>query len=261
MLTLLINLAESKDRLSKMTCRLKKLGVEYERIEAINGKQLTQATKDSLTYPYNHFESKVRYTRELTDGEIGCFLSHRMCWEKLVASNEDFALIMEDDIEISTLASKYLLSSSWVPPSVDICQLSCLETIQKGRIKNDFLKIDEFVTLIIPVYPTPLGCQCYLISKHAAKTALMFSKKFPCPVDDFLFSPWFTMANCFTIWRTAPTLVVPDQTTKSTIGLRTKKHVKKAPFFIRHGLTRFILDWNIKKNQKAGTEFEFKFVS
>ncbi len=259
MLTLLINLAESQERLLKMDGRLQELGIKYERVEAVNGKTLTPKNKDLLTYPYNHFESKVRYTRELTDGEIGCFLSHRACWEKLVSSKENFALIMEDDIEISDSASKYLLSSEWIPSSVDICQFSCLEEIQKGRIKNEILKIDELVSLVAPIYPIPLGSQCYLISKRAAKTALMLSKRFPCPVDDFLFSPWFWIEKKFIIWRTAPTLVVPNKLLKSTIGLRTKKYTKKAPFFVRHGLTRFILDWKIRKSLKQGVQFEFKF--
>ena len=201
MLTLLVNLAESQERLTKMNTTLKRLGINYERVEAINGKLLPQEIKKEITYPYNHFDTRVRFTRELTDGEIGCFLSHRACWAKLVDSNENFALIMEDDIEISKLATKYLLNSNWIPSSVDICQLSCLEASQKGRIKDKTLYIDETISLVAPLYPIPLGCQCYLISKQAATKALSLSEKLPCPVDDFLFSPWFSMAKIFTIWR------------------------------------------------------------
>lgn len=242
-----------------MNSTLNRLGINYERVEAVNGKLLSRKVKKEITYPYNHFDTRVRFTRELTDGEIGCFLSHRACWAKLVDSNENFALIMEDDIEISELATKYLLSSNWIPSSVDICQLSCLEASQKGRIKDKTVYIDETISLVAPLYPIPLGCQCYLISKNAAIKALSLSEKLSCPVDDFLFSPWFWMANHFTIWRTAPTLVIPDQSLKSTIGLRTKKHVKKAPFFIRHSLTRFILDWKIKKSLRGGMQFKFEF--
>ncbi len=244
-----------------MNTTLKRLGINYERVEAINGKLLPQEVKEKITYPYNHFDTRVRFTRELTDGEIGCFLSHRACWAKLVDSNENFALIMEDDIEISKLATKYLLNSNWIPSSVDICQLSCLEASQKGRIKDKTLYIDETISLVAPLYPIPLGSHCYLISKQAATKALSLSEKLPCPVDDFLFSPWFNMAKIFTIWRTAPTLVIPNQTLESTIGLRTKKYVKKAPFLIRHGLTRFILDWQIKQSLKKGIQFDFKFIS
>lgn len=244
-----------------MNTILMRLGINYERVEAINGKLLPQEVKKEITYPYNHFDTRVRFTRELTDGEIGCFLSHRACWTKLVDSNENFALIMEDDIEISELATKYLLSSNWIPSSVDICQLSCLEASQEGRIKDKTVYIDETISLVAPLYPIPLGSQCYLISKQAATKALSLSEKLPCPVDDFLFSPWFSMAKTFTIWRTAPTLVIPNQTLESTIGLRTKKYVKKAPFLIRHGLTRFILDWQIKQSLKQGVQFEFKFIS
>lgn len=260
MLSLLINLAESKERLSKINCRLAELGLNFERIEAINGKLLSQETKDLLTYPFNHFESKVRFTRELTDGEIGCFLSHRKCWERLLSSNENFALILEDDIEIADIAVKYMNNDSWIPPSVEICQLSCLEAKQKGRINNKIITIDNFLQLVEPIYPIPLGTQCYIISRKVAKKALSLSERLPCPVDNFLFSPWFYISNKHTIWRTTPTLVIPKQNILSTIGNRDKTSVKKAPFFIRHGLTRMIMDHKIKHKIKKGTPFTFRFI-
>ena len=105
----------------------------------------------------------------------------------------------------------------------------------------------------------PLGTQCYLISKRAAKRALELSERLPAPVDNFLFSLWFDLANEFQVWRTDPVLVTQNQNIASAIGSRSKKSVQKAPFWIRHGLTRFLLDRRIKKQQKMGQPFEFKF--
>lgn len=256
MLRLLINLRASTDRLKRINSQLTALDINYERIEGIDGRALSNDIKEKITFPYNHLESKIRFTRELTDGEIGCFLSHRKCWEKLLQSNEKYALIMEDDIEVSNLATKYFTTSDWIPSFVHICQFSCLEPKQKGKIKDTPIPLDKTLKIVTPLVPIPLGTQCYLLSRSAANFALEYSEKLPCPVDNFLFSPWFPLSNNFTIWRTSPTLVIPNQSMESTIG--TRKH-KKAPFFVRHGLARFLLDRKIKKQQKDGLCFTFEF--
>lgn len=260
MLRLLINLETSKDRLNNMSSRLKELDVSFCRISAINGSKLTYVEMKEWTYPYDHFDSKVRFTRELTNGEIGCFLSHRKCWETLLLSDEKYALIMEDDIIISSKATKYMNTEKWIPDSVDICQLSCLEREVEGRISDQISSVDDHITLVQPMIPIPLGTQCYIVSRNFAKRALETSEKLPCPVDNFLFSPWFNLSKEFKIWRTAPTLVIPRPDLMSTIGKRNSYTSKKAPFIIRHGLTRTLLDWRIKLSLRGGHKFTFKFI-
>ena len=107
MLTLVINLNRSKERLQKIRARLNELNIGFERIEAFDGSNLSDDEYNSLTYPYNH-PCRVRFTRELTKGEVGCFISHRKCWQKLVNSNEDYAVILEDDLHISDEAKQFL---------------------------------------------------------------------------------------------------------------------------------------------------------
>lgn len=258
MLKLLINLDRSTDRLNRMKDQLNKLGIEYSRIDAIDGSKLSDNQISQITYPLSHYESKFRFTRELTRGEIGCFLSHRKCWSELLRSNHRFALIMEDDIKISSCAAPYLCSTTWIPADVDICQLSSLKNQLRGKISPQIIEIDSNLKLVAPLLPPPLGCQCYIISKRAAKVALSLSEKLPAPVDDFLFTLWFDIANEFTIWRTAPTLVIPQQEVESEIGDRKQK-VRKAPFFVRHGIKRILTDLKIKRIQKKGIPFTFEF--
>mgnify|MGYP001151672417 FL=1 len=155
MLKLLINLDRSTDRLNRMKDQLNKLGIEYSRIDALDGSKLSDNQISQITYPLSHYESKFRFTRELTRGEIGCFLSHRKCWLELVHSNHRFALIMEDDIKISSAAAPYLYSASWLPTDVDICQLSCLRNYLKGKIRPRIIEIDSNLKLVAPLSPPP----------------------------------------------------------------------------------------------------------
>jgi glycosyl transferase family 25 len=259
MLRFVINLDSSTKRLESISARLNELGISFERMPAINGRQLSSETISELTYPHDHFESRVRFTRELTMGEVGCFLSHRKCWEKLIASDQQWALIIEDDVLISNSAPYFMQNSDWIPEGVELCQLSCLHEREPGRIREQTLPLENGSMLVSPIAPDPLGTQCYVISRKAAQTALNLSQKFMAPVDNFLFSHWFEMSQTYTIWRAAPTVVVPDDDIASDIGARLKRNVKKAPFLIRKGLTRFLLDRKVKRIQKTGKPFVFQF--
>lgn len=260
MLRFLINLDESCNRLQQIKKQLDRLRISFERISAVNGKNLDRDLKKSITYPIDHFETKVRFTRELTNGEIGCFLSHRHCWKRLLESKEQWALIMEDDILISSHADKYLRTSSWIPDDVKICQISCLQPIQTGRIQDRERPVDSFLSLIKPTFPTPLGTQAYWVSREFAKRALELSIKLPAPVDNFMFSPWFKLSNEFQIWKTNPVLVIPSPSISSEIGERGRKNVRKAPFWIRHGFQRILMDFKIKKTQSKGENITIKFI-
>lgn len=260
MLRFVINLDRSKDRLDAITRKLDALGIDFQRVPAVDGSKISEEQKKELLYPIDHFETKVRFTRELTNGEIGCFLSHRECWKRLLDSDEKWALIMEDDIQISKRAAEYMKTDAWIPQEVEVCQFSALDDEIKGRITNrPIVKIDGFLRLVEPLYPTPLGMQCYCISRVAAEEALKTSVKLAAPVDDFLFSPWFDFCKKHVLYRTSPLLVVPNKDFDTDIGNRSKKYVKKAPFWIRHGLRRVLMDREVKKYQKAGLDFIFKF--
>lgn len=254
-----INLDSSRDRLSRITNQLNKLNVEFQRIPAVCGKHLSDDDVSNVTYPINHVETKTRFTRALTKGEIGCFLSHKICWQLLVESTDQRAVILEDDIEISPKASKYLQNDKWLPADVKLCQLNVPYDGKKGRIDFDICPIDENIRLVRPLYPTPVGGFAYIISREVAAEALSLSTRLPAPVDDFLFSPWFTISTKYVLWRTDPGLVIPSSNTLSDIGDRSKRSVIKAPFFIRHSLKRFLLDRKIKKFQHGGQSFVFKY--
>lgn len=72
----------------------------FERIPAVDKKLLELFGTDSLFFNTDKVKQKIG--RPITLGEIGCTLSHILCWEK-IASNpnlqpQDFAVIAEDDI-------------------------------------------------------------------------------------------------------------------------------------------------------------------
>ena len=92
-----INLDKNVERMSFMKAQLDRLGLVYERFPAIYGKQLSKEDRKSK---FSAIRSFCAMGVRLTNGEIGCALSHAMIYRKMMEDNIPFALILEDDIEI-----------------------------------------------------------------------------------------------------------------------------------------------------------------
>ncbi len=99
----LINLEKRKDRLKNATKMLKERGIlNFKRFNAIDGKKISdnEFKKVLSEESYKHIKDNKRKSHDqLTEGAVGCALSHIALWEKLIISNNYEAItIFEDDI-------------------------------------------------------------------------------------------------------------------------------------------------------------------
>lgn len=92
----LINLARSPDRLGFMERQLTRMGLAFERIEAVDGKDLTAELISKLAVPERVEEWKFL----LTPNAIGCALAHRSAYQMFLKDGGETAIIMEDDVEL-----------------------------------------------------------------------------------------------------------------------------------------------------------------
>ena len=86
----LINLDRSTERLEFFTRQAELLGIPFERISAVEGRRLSSedlASAVSATFEF----------QPINAGEIGLFMSHKLAWQKLLASGEPHAAVFEDD--------------------------------------------------------------------------------------------------------------------------------------------------------------------
>lgn len=182
MLRLVVNLDRSPDRWKAIKTQLDQLQIPVERLEAVDGKLFSEEDVEKLT-------SSVHFSmgRDLERGEIGCFLSHRKCWKKLLDSDEKYALVLEDDLLLSDRAPKYMLSDDWIPDFCDLIQLFISPNRKKYVCCREKCELVTGDQLWIPVSPTPVGTLAYIISRKAAEVALKESERFNLPVDEFLF--------------------------------------------------------------------------
>ena len=89
-----INLENSVSRWDKISDNLNVQSATFERVNAIYGKSIDwQAASDDIF-------CRSYMGRSIQPGEVGCFLSHVKALQKFIASEENFAIILEDDSEI-----------------------------------------------------------------------------------------------------------------------------------------------------------------
>lgn len=90
----LINMKKDDDRLSFMSSQLRRENIDFFIQEGINGKEYNFGSiyDNDLCVKFNN--------KPLTDSEKGCALSHRLILEQILKENLDYALVLEDDIEL-----------------------------------------------------------------------------------------------------------------------------------------------------------------
>ena len=102
----IINLAAATWRKEYMNNVLKDVvGLDIKWMEAVDGKCLTDEEKEQL------FDEKrfIRYFgKNIKRGEIGCALSHQKCYKDLIDSDDEVAIVFEDDIVLKEPVEKII---------------------------------------------------------------------------------------------------------------------------------------------------------
>jgi glycosyl transferase family 25 len=89
-----INLVRHSNRRAFMEMQLNGIGLDFEFFDAIDGRLLSA---DELAKNYDSELALATIERDLTPGEIGCALSHLGIYQRIVANDLPFALVLEDD--------------------------------------------------------------------------------------------------------------------------------------------------------------------
>ncbi|CAA2140073.1 hypothetical protein HYPP_01759 [Hyphomicrobium sp. ghe19] len=86
----LINLDRSKDRLAYMRRQAAELGLQMERLPAVEGRNVPEWLRSEFTP-----------STRMSDGEVGCYASHLVAARTIVARDLPYAIVLEDDAELS----------------------------------------------------------------------------------------------------------------------------------------------------------------
>ena len=232
MLKLLVNLDSDTQRYEYVNSQFQKLGIDITRVSAVDLRKASEDELKQYVAKLTSFNKLMRFPRTLLKGEVGCFLSHRKCWETLVKSNENYAFICEDDIVIADSIKEYLSDEKWLH-GLDLVMMSSLghEIGKDFKWTGEKLSLDNGNSIVFPY--KLLGTQGYIISKKCALKAIELSEKIISPVDDFLFTARMPIKHLFKVGKLESVVVTESSKFLSGIGTRNTKQVKES-YLIRH---------------------------
>lgn len=179
MKTYIINLRTSEERrkyvlkeVSRYVC------MDVELVEAVDGRLLSPENREKF---FDILKFAYRYGEFPLPGEIGCTLSHRECYRRLVESENEVALILEDDV--------VFLQPEAVEKTMNICS-RILKKNGNGIISLSFpyriASLGKNLGNGYSVYRAwkGFGTQAYLIHYNTAKKMLGITPSIR--ADDFL---------------------------------------------------------------------------
>ena len=112
-----------------MEAQLARLGLEAEFVEAVDGLELSEAT---IKANYNDQGRNHTDPRRMTPTEIGCAWSHRKVYERLIDSEEKYALVLEDDTILPPEIVPFLELIPKIPADWELISL-CWSNLVKIR--------------------------------------------------------------------------------------------------------------------------------
>mgnify|MGYP006087193479 CR=1 FL=1 len=217
----IIHLKRAKKRKIFVENIIKNIFMDTEVIYAVDGKLLSDTEINNIVDKNKFYSPK--YPFKINSGEIGCFLSHRKAWKKIVDQRLDAGLILEDDISIDpnifnqsiSFASKYIKDYKFI----------------QFQVRK--LKKDSNLKLLRPL-PSFLRTSAQLVSYEAAIELLERTKNIDRPIDTTLQMFWETKIKCFCINESG----ITDHTFEA--GGSTLSEKKPSQLEIRRNIKRLI---------------------
>ena len=184
---LVINLDRSPERLAAISAQLEKLDVPFERVVALDGKELADDFIEAASP--KQIVGKT-YHRALSKAEVACSLSHKKAWQKIVDDDLDFGIVLEDDCELlDNFADVVELIDGLPGDSWDFIKLYAL---RRGGGKNIAKRFDYKGHTFVTYHRYPLGFVGQAVSRRGAETLVKNLRYVTEPVDGQLKSWWET---------------------------------------------------------------------
>lgn len=175
-------------------------GISFEFLDAADK---TNINRDNLVFSHKDYSLKINVSSEVTIsgsfkqrgwfkiGEVGCFMSHYILWNKLIQDDCDYYLILEDDAFLTFDNQKLKQFFDSTLPEIDLifCQ-TVSPNFPNGKEIFNKINVDNLVKVPNGYLDYQLieGTTGYIVSKTGAKKLLEQVNTIGCvmPVDNFI---------------------------------------------------------------------------
>lgn len=181
---LVVTLRRATSRQPQVQRIVERCPVRCEIHDAVDGKLLSPDELNRWLRPRAHSPA---YPFELNAGEVGCFLSHRAIWQRMVNEGWQQCLVVEDDVELEDgfdasleFASNNALDGDYV--QFQVRPFHSAHQVMTHQADWSLLRPDVI----------PLRTSAQLVTLAAARRLLHASEQIDRPVDAFLQMKWVT---------------------------------------------------------------------
>jgi glycosyl transferase, family 25 len=129
---------------------------------------------------YDPADSMVTVGRPLVAGELGCYASHFSLWEKLIQSEYDQLIVMEDDLLVDWAFVRLLLDVDFAARGIHYLRLFSRLMAPFKRLRWEYLEKSHHLIRFVGY---ALGCQAYVITRDGATTFLRHCRRVRLPLD------------------------------------------------------------------------------
>jgi len=164
-----------------------------EIIDAIDGSSWPEKKINRILSNKKSYNPK--YPFKLNLGEIGCFLSHREAWQRIVDQKLEAGLIIEDDVRVNPKI--FYKSLNFTLKNIKKYKYIQFQ-VRENKRKSAIIQSENELKLLFPL-PTQLRTSAQLVSFDAAVELLNKTKKIDRPVDTTLQMFWETKIKCYCI--------------------------------------------------------------
>jgi glycosyl transferase, family 25 len=200
-----INLARSQDRWDALRASANKFSVDVRRVEAVEGKLLA----DDELVDFDEAGFRRKHGKIALPAEIGCYFSHIRALEAIIAADEPFAVIVEDDVEFTP---------EFVPFINQACGLKGWDVIKlvnhRTAAFRGFRSVDKRFSIGRCLHGPSGSSAAYIVTLCGARRLLSAIKPMCLPYDVALERGW---AGDYEIFTTDKPVVILSDMTISTI--------------------------------------------
>lgn len=217
----IISLQSAHDRRANIEKQFMGQNLSFNFFNAVNGRD-----GHKLFEKYNEKKTYLCKGYKMNAGQLGCYASHYLLWEKCIQDNTPM-IVIEDDVVIDfDILKKFIKKSITIPERYECIRL--FRNMSNRYAETTDLDFGDFV--INKYNRGHLRATGYYITPSGAKKFLGASSEWFLPVDLYMDRFWVNKVECFGI---KPFCFDQDSTFESSISTNKTRAKYKKGFWMK----------------------------
>jgi glycosyl transferase family 25 len=129
-------------------------------------------------------DNNIEIGKDLSEGEVGCFLSHLSVWKEIMAMDVDYAIVLEDDTVLIPSLDYHTLFKLLRDLGIDVIRLTARRIDRAVQLAHFESHYGLLCRITSPRYN--LGTGCYALTPRAAAVFSAAVSRIEQPVDHWL---------------------------------------------------------------------------